>query len=90
MSAPFGKAPTFVEYQEWACNDQKCKISSGYMSAPSGMCATTTITAPSEKWVVVVDTGLNECLAPSQVAYLDRRLGLTSPFPSADWLNGGN
>lgn len=89
MSAPFGQAPTFVEYQAWACNEKKCKITSGYMHGPGGMFSTITMTNPqSGKWVVAVDIRNDERLTPSQVAYFDRRLGLKSDFPSADWLNG--
>jgi hypothetical protein len=40
------------------------------------------ITAPSGAQVAVVDPDLSEHLAPSQVAYMQRRLGLKSPFPA--------
>jgi len=38
------------------------------------------ITAPSGRSVTVVDMQQSERLVSSQLTYLDRRLGLTSPF----------
>jgi hypothetical protein len=41
------------------------------------------MTGPKGGRAVLVDPDLNEHLAPSMVSYLQRRLGVKSPFPAA-------
>lgn len=81
MSAPFGGHPTFAEYQEWAVNEQGCKVKSGCSGLSNGaVYSFTVIDSPSGQWVIVPDVGAHEFLLPTFIQYLDRRLGLTSPF----------
>jgi hypothetical protein len=61
----------------WA-NGIGCTCQSGY-GGPNGS-TFTKITAPNGKSVTVVGVGQKEKLVSSQLNYLDRRLGLQSPF----------
>jgi hypothetical protein len=88
MSAyPFGGHPTFSTYLTWAAQKAACKVQTGYKIAKTGEALSMTrITAPNGKHVIVIDFGQDERLVPTFIAYLDRRLGLTSPwaFPNDD------
>lgn len=78
MPAPFGKRPTMQEYLDWA-RENGCKYGSG--EDPSGL---TMIRIEGPDGRVMYDvTPLDEHLSPSFVTYLDRRLGVTSPFDGA-------
>lgn len=77
MSAPFAPSPKFREYLEWARVAQGCRIDEGY----SGNKSMKRITAPSGRYVLQIGLADDETLSHSLVAYLDRRLGLSSPFP---------
>ena len=49
----------------------------------NGVTTVTTIKSPDKKrFVIVSGVQQNELLMPTYVNYLDRRLDLTSPFPS--------
>lgn len=80
MAYPFGGHPRLVEYIHWA-NSQGCRTDFGVMTDDAGRpFGTTRITAASGKAVLLVDMDQTERLAPTSIARLDRRLGLTSPF----------
>lgn len=83
MAAPFGGHPTLARYIEWA-RGEGCTAQSGIRSDEEGRVQSLTriVTADKKKWVIVVGVGHQEHLAPTMVGYLDRRLGLTSPFAS--------
>jgi hypothetical protein len=84
MPAPFGGHPLFLQYLQWATG-QGCKVQSGIQSAPNGKVERLTkISAPSGRWVIAVGIDQREFLVPTMIAYLDRRLGLKSPFFSID------
>lgn len=84
MSAPFGGHPTFGQYLAWAL-EQGCDVKQGVVPAGQGQAyGITKIVAPSGKLVIDVGTQHKEPLAPTTIARLDRRLGLTSPFFSID------
>jgi hypothetical protein len=80
MAYPFGGHPTLSAYIAWAV-EQECSVQSGYSAGPDGKTySLTKITAPSGKRVVVVGLKHSDRLEPTKVAYLDRRLGLRSPY----------
>lgn len=79
MSYPFGGHPTLLDYIGW-CNQQGCTTKSGVMSVDEKMVTFHTLEAPSGRHVVVSGINMREYLMPRHVAYLDRRLGLDSPF----------
>jgi hypothetical protein len=76
---PFGGHPTFSAYLTWAVQTAKCKVHTGYTK--NSKLSRTRIVAPSGKHVIVVGVKQSERLAPTFVAYLDRRLGLKCPWP---------
>lgn len=81
---PFGGHPTLADYIAWAREDG-CRAQSGVSSDEDGMVHTLTrIVSDDCRHVVVVGVDQTERLAPTMVAYLDRRLGLQSPFSSLD------
>jgi hypothetical protein len=84
MGFPFGAAPTFRDYMAWA-HTQGCAFASSIKRTPSFCHQITTIRAPNGRHVIVSDIPPSERLEPSMVTYLDRRLGLSSPFPAAPW-----
>lgn len=81
MAHPFGGHPTLASYIEWA-RAQGCIARSGIRSDEDGRVHTLTqlLRADKKAWVTVVGLRHDEHLAPTMVGYLDRRLGLTSPF----------
>ncbi len=76
MAYPFGNHPTLGEYIVWA-QEQGCQSLSGYTK---GYDTSTTIRAPNGRRVIVADMQQDEKLTPTKVGYLDKRLGLDSPF----------
>lgn len=85
MSAPFGGHPKFVDYLVWARDTHECRAESGYASDGNGKTHTVTkISHPDGKSVVMVGLSQTEHLVPSTVGYLDRRLGISSPWFSVD------
>lgn len=85
MAFPFGGHPTLAMYIAWAREKHGCKALSGFAADADGQTHTVTqITTTDGKSVVVVGTKQTEHLAPTMVGYLDRRLGLNSPWFSID------
>lgn len=82
MSAfPFGGHPTLGAYISWARDNEACTVQSGYMHGPDGKVhLLTKIVAPSGRRVIVVGLKQADRLEPTKVAYLDRRLGIKSPY----------
>lgn len=76
MAHPFGSI-SLGNYLHWA-RSVGCDCQTGYTN-PSGS-VFWEITAPSGRRVVIVDMQQGERLTSSYLNYLDRRLGLTSPF----------
>lgn len=67
-------------YIMWAVGEG-CKVQSGVASDSNGRPHTLTkIEAPSGKHVIVVGVSQTEHLVPTMVSYLNRRLGLKSPW----------
>ncbi len=84
MSMPFGGHPTFVQYIAWAIS-QGCRVQSGIAQTPDGKVEKLTkIDAPNGKWVTAVGIDQRDFLVPTMIAWLDRRLGMKSPFFSID------
>ena len=75
MAAPFGGYPTLGKYLAWA-SSVGCECQSGYLNTDTMH----RIKAPNGKSVVIARADQREILNPSYVGYLDRRLGLDSPF----------
>lgn len=87
MSFPFGGHPTLAEYIDWIRREHGGEAKSGFATGSDGGAhALTKITLPNNKSVVVVGCKQTERLVPSTVGYLDRRLGVTSPwFKLPEW-----
>lgn len=79
MAYPFGGHPTLKDYIGW-CNLQGCTTRSGFSHDGVTMCTRYILEAPSGRHVIITGIGMSEHLVPTYVAYLDRRLGLDSPF----------
>ncbi len=77
MTAPFGPSPKLPIYCEWARTEAGCKIESGHQ----GTTRLVRITAPSGRSVQQAGNMDDEPLCHEVMAYLDRRLGIESPFP---------
>lgn len=85
MSNPFGGHPTFSQYLQWAKDEEGCTIKTGVRTMPSGnMVPLTIISHPNGNHVIEPGTSQTDYLVPTQIAYFDRRLGITSPFFSID------
>lgn len=84
MAAPFGNHPTLTEYLMWAYS-QGCRANSMVGQGDNGkMCTFQIIEAQDGRYVLTPDLSANERLMPTMVGYLDRRLGLKSPFSKID------
>lgn len=84
MAAPFGGYPTLARYIGWARNNHGCTAQSGVRPDADGRIETlTVIRAPSGRRAVVLGQQ-EQVLPPTMVGYLDRRLGIESPFASLD------
>lgn len=83
MSVPFGGHPRLRDFVEWATRDGGCtgQVKTRAHSQTGQPYQSLELTAPSGAQVALADPDLDERLAPSQVTYLNRRLGLKSPFP---------
>jgi hypothetical protein len=83
-AAPFGGHPSFGKYLFWAA-ELGCRAQSGVRLDSRGVTHTVTkIIAKSGKSVVVPGVKQTERLEPTMISYLDRRLGLNSPWFSFD------
>ncbi len=81
MAHPFGSQPKLKDYLEWACSEG-CDYKEG-VNTVNGVTTVTTIKSPDRKhFVVVSGVQQSELLMPTYINYLDRRLNMTSPFPS--------
>lgn len=82
---PFGGHPTFGAYLAWANSEHGFRAQSGIASDSSGKThCVTKIFKDGGPSIVFVGVQQTERLLPSQVGYLDRRLGLVSPWFSID------
>jgi len=77
MSAPFAPSPKLREYLEWARSHAGCIVREGVRGTKSVV----RIESPSGRVVHQAAVPDNEPLSHSVIAYLDRRLGINSPFP---------
>jgi len=77
MAFPFGGHPTLAEYMHWI---RECGGSAQSGTDPRHR-SVIKITADNGNVVIVADLKQSERLAPSYVEYLDRRLGVKSPWP---------
>lgn len=85
MSFPFGGHPTLIQYCTRARLEFKCSVSLFMAQDDNGAPESITrITSATGKSVEVVGVQESEHLTPSQVAYLDRRLGINSRFPKLE------
>lgn len=75
MAHPFGNHPTIAHYLTWAKN-KGCEVKFGHAAGD----AFVVITASNGKHVVLYVSDQKEYLLPTQIARLDRRLGMQSPF----------
>jgi hypothetical protein len=81
MSFPFGGHPNLASYIFWLKEEHQGTAQSRYTTDKKGQShALTKLSLPNGKSVVVVGVTQSEYLAPSMVGYLDRRLGVTSPW----------
>ena len=81
MAYPFGGHPRFNDYLEWARLQQSCTYQSGYARVDGKVETMVLIENPANGTHVIFCADIAEYLMPSEVSHLDRRLGLTSPFP---------
>lgn len=84
MAVPFGGHPRLRDFVEWATRHGGCtaQIRTRTHSQTGQPYQSLEITTrESGAQVAMVDPDPDEYLAPSEVAYLHRRLGLKSPFP---------
>lgn len=80
MPYPFGGHPTLGSYLLWA-GQNNCEVQHGYMTTGAGKSVSLVrVTAPSGKFVTISGINQRDRLEPTKVAYLDRRLGLVSPW----------
>lgn len=85
MSFPFGGHPTFGRYLAWVRDEHKFTSQAGVAADSTGRShSVTKIIKPDGTTVIVPGVSQTEHLAPSTVSYLDRRLGVTSPWFSVD------
>jgi len=77
MPAPFGPSPKVNEYCEWAEKEAGCTV----VYCVFDLKSYARITPPNGRAVHVPNKPSNEPLCHAEVANLDRRLGVESPFP---------
>jgi hypothetical protein len=81
MAAPFGGHPQLASYIDWLRQNHSGTAQSGYAPDPKGQShSLLKLSVPGGKSVVLVGVSQHEHLAPSMVGYLDRRLGVKSPW----------
>ncbi len=83
MAFPFGGHPTLGRFLEWA-RDNGCtaEIKLRTHSTNGRPYKVLEITRAEGGHASIVNPDLQEHLAPSMVSYLQRRLGVKSPFPA--------
>jgi hypothetical protein len=83
VAVPFGGHPTLERFVEWAVSlGCKASIKVRRHSQTGRPYEVLEIVGPGGGSVAVTQPDPTEFLAPSQVAYLQRRIGLRSPFPA--------
>jgi len=83
VAFPFGGHPTLARFLEWATENGCTAEIKNRSHAQTGRPYTALeITRPGGGRAVVPNPDFNEHLAPSMVTYLQRRLGVKSPFPA--------
>src|SRR3954466_5325867 len=83
MAFPFGGHPTLGRFVEWAReNGCRSEIKLRTHTETGRPYRALEIFSPQGGRSVIVDPDMEEHLAPSTVAYLQRRLGIKSPFPA--------
>jgi hypothetical protein len=83
VAVPFGGHPTLEQFLEWATkNGCKAVRKTRTHSIHRRTYEVLEITGPDGAQVVIANPDLQEHLAPSEVSYLHRRLGVRSPFPA--------
>lgn len=76
MSAPFGPSPKLRDYIKWAREEADCTVQEGVVGLKS------VIRFQSKTgYAFIVGHRDDEPLSHSEVAMLDRRLGVDAPFP---------
>lgn len=84
MAVPFGGHPTLEQFLEWATkNGCKAVPKKRTHSIHRRTYEVLEITGPDGAQVAIANPDLQEHLAPSEVSYLHRRLGVRSPFPAS-------
>jgi hypothetical protein len=83
MAAPFGGHPKLSRVVEWL-KSAGCKADIKVRNhAITGQpYRSLEITSPAGSRAVLVNPDMDEHLAPSMVSYLQRRLGMKTPFPA--------
>ena len=80
MSVPFGGHPTFDRFVEWA-KENGCTVETKVRTDPSGRAFTSVeMINPKGGRAAMIASDVMERLVPSQVAYLQRRLAIKTPF----------
>jgi hypothetical protein len=81
MAFPFGGQPTLAQYMHWI---RECggSAQSGISQVGERMQTLTKITADNGNVVIIAGIKQTEHLVASMVGYLDRRLGVKSPWIS--------
>lgn len=82
MAYPFGGHPTLRQYIEWCVQYHEVTATSGFIKKDGISVTFHKLKLPSGKRTVVSGVSMTEHLTPTMVSYLDRRLGVASPFPS--------
>jgi hypothetical protein len=82
-AAPFGGYPRLGSFVAWLEEAVRCKVEIKVRShsVTGRPYRSLEITAPGGASVAVPNPDMNEPLAPSMVTYLERRLGVQTPFP---------
>jgi hypothetical protein len=76
MSAPFGPSPKLRDYIDWFRTEVVGTVQEGHASTKS-----VTRFETDSGYAFIVGHADSEPLSHSEVAYLDRRLGVDAPFP---------
>lgn len=89
MAFPFGGHPTLAQYCTRLQQEFNCAVEQGVATDDNGAGESITkITTEAGLYAIVIGVQHKEHLTPSQVAYLDRRLGINSRFPKLENLAG--
>lgn len=82
MASPFGGHPKLKRFADWLVSvGCKAEVKVRNHSITGQPYEVLELVSPSGSSVVVADPDMDEHLSPSMVSYLQRRLGVKSPFP---------